>query len=194
MNTKPFPVPLARAVVSLMPPTALARIVEGVVRQMERRHPKLFKNLAELPTAIVHLCPTDLPHAFVLKTGQQPVFFGVLDDQSAKIPNARVAGTLEALIDMLEGRADGDTLFFSRDIQVTGDTAVIVGLRNTLDREEIALYDEILALCGPFEKPVGLALDIGGRVAGKVRAHLKDRLARLHEEMHKNQPQKENTP
>lgn len=162
----------------LMPSAALARWVDLIVRRMEDRHPKLFKNLALLDHAVVYLEPTDLPHRFALRMGKQ-VGFALVDEEST-IPDATISGSLQALIDMLEGREDGDALFFSRAIQVTGNTTVIVGLRNTLDREEIQIYDEVLSLCGPFAQPVGIALSALDQVARRVKA----RVAALHEELH----------
>lgn len=179
MLTSTLPVPLARAVMAFMPPAALARCVKVIVRRMEGRHPKLFKNLARLDPALVHLVPTDLPHRFALRMGSDQVSFFVLQEET-ETPDAQVSGRLESLIDMLEGRADGDTLFFSRDIDVTGDTSVIVGLRNTLDREEINLYEEVISLCGPFAPQAGFILSFLDRAAHRV----KDRVSLIHEEIH----------
>lgn len=175
MESNPLPIPLAHAALSLMPAAALSRVIEVVMRRVEGRHPKLFKNLAQLSPAQVHLVPTDLPHRFALTLGSAPVTFTLVAADQIEQPDATVSGRLEALIDMLEGRVDGDTLFFSRDIQITGDTSVIVGLRNTLDREEIDLFTEILSLCGPFAGPARMAIGFVERLAKKAREHLSSR-------------------
>lgn len=180
MKANTLPIPLARAAMMVMPSAFLARAVQVVVKRMERRHPKLFINMGRLDPALVHLEPTDLPHRFGLRMGQGQVAFYVVQDEVEQ-PDARVAGSLEALIDMLEGREDGDALFFSRDIQVTGNTTIIVGLRNTLDREEINLYDEVISLCGPFAGAAGVALSLADHVAKRIKA----RLAAVHDEMHR---------
>jgi hypothetical protein len=75
---------------------------------------------------------------------------------------------------MLEGRSDGDMMFFSRDIDISGDTAVIVGLRNTLDREEINLLDDVAALCGPFAVPARRIFGLVNGVAERVLNRLAD--------------------
>lgn len=182
MVSSQFPVPLARAALSVLPSQALERIVRIVLGKMQTRHPRLFANLARLPAATVHLDPTDTPHTFVLRLGPSDDVFSVLTED-AKQPTASVSGTLECLVDMLEGRADGDTLFFSRDITVTGDTETIVGLRNTLDREEICLLDDIVALCGPFAKPAALALDFAAHLANRLKKHVEGAHSRLHGRM-----------
>lgn len=182
MDSSSLPIPLAQAVMSVMPAAVLERAIEVVLRRMRGRFPKLFKNLGELPPATVILDPTDLPHRFLLEIGQTPVTFSVL--QGDEYPaDARVAGSLESLVDMLEGRADGDMLFFSRDIQVTGDTSIIVGLRNTLDREEIDLFAEITGLCGPFAQPARVALTFADRIARRVRGHINQ----IHDQMHRKE-------
>ncbi len=86
-----------------------------------------------------------------------------------------------ALIDLLEGRIDGDAMFFSREIEITGSTAVIVAVRNTLDREEIVITDEIAAMFGPLERPARrIALRVDTAI-GRARARIATIHARLHE-------------
>ncbi len=184
MSYRSFPVPAAKTALRLMPKPLLARVVEGVFRRMEARHPKLLKNLGRLPDALVYLEPTDLPYCFGLKMGREVSFF--LIEEGDEDPNARIAGGLEALIAMLEGREDGDALFFSREIQVTGDTEVIVALRNTLDREEMDLYEEILSLCGPFAGVADVAVTVADRAVRRVKEGLKA----LHDEMHRDEKEK----
>ena len=41
---------------------------------------------------------------------------------------AAIAGTFFNLLDMIDGTLDGDALFFSRDLQVSGDTEAVVAL------------------------------------------------------------------
>lgn len=188
MSARSFPVPLAKVALRLMPAPLLARVVEGAFHRMEARHPKLLKNLGRLENSLVYLEPTDLPHRFGLKMGREVAFF-LIGEEEGEEPDARVAGTLEALIDLLEGREDGDALFFSREIQVTGDTETIVALRNTLDREEMVLYEEVLSLCGPFAGAADLAVTVADQAARRVKKKLKS----LHDEMHRDEKKKAGT-
>ena len=183
MSNQPLPIPFARAAMSLMPAPVLSRAIEVVMRRMRRRHAKLFANLAGLPPAVVCLKPTDMPHAFRLVLGQEPVLFEVANAGHTQEPTATISGSLQALVDMLEGRADGDKLFFSRDIQITGDTSAIVGLRNTLDREEIDLFTEITSLCGPFAAPARRTITLLDSLARRIKA----RVVATHESLHQEQ-------
>ncbi|MDD2325351.1 MAG: SCP2 sterol-binding domain-containing protein [Alphaproteobacteria bacterium] len=183
MSTQPLPVPFARAAMSLMPAPVLSKAIGVVMRRMRARHAKLFANLARLNPAAVHLKPTDMPHGFKLVLGQEPVLFDVINVDDTAPPSASISGSLQALVDMLEGRADGDNLFFSREIAIAGDTEVIVALRNTLDREEIDLFTEITSLCGPFAQPARVAISLMDTAARRLRARFTGRHGVLHTEV-----------
>ena len=61
---------------------------------------------------------------------------------------------------MIDGALDGDALFFSRDLQVSGDTEAVVVLRNALDDVEGSALDSVIAAFGPLSKPVSGVLSI----------------------------------
>jgi predicted lipid carrier protein YhbT len=149
MDSTSFPLSLALLSLSLSRTSTLSRAVNVVLMRMRTRYPRLFKNLEQLPPAKVYIEPIDLSHRFILEIGQAPVLIRVVKECSSSV-DAHISGSLESLVAMLEGKVDGDTLFFSRDITITGNTAVVVALRNTLDREEINILDSIISLCGPF--------------------------------------------
>lgn len=177
MKQIPFPTPLARLAMSFAPPQLVARVTAAVLARLEKRHPKLFKNLVRLDPALVHFQPDDLPYRFALTLGREPIRFYLVRDAAEK-PDALIIGSLESLVALLEGREDGDALFFSRAIQVTGDTTIVVGLRNTLDREEIDLTEEMLGLFGPFARPAEKAVCALDVLARRARS----RLTRMYED------------
>ncbi|MDD3288602.1 MAG: SCP2 sterol-binding domain-containing protein [Alphaproteobacteria bacterium] len=181
MEQVELPLPAARVVMSLMPPPVLSRMVSALVHKMERRHPRMFKNLERLDKATVLFEPTDLPHKFILKIGSKPVSLELAAPDS-EISGAIIRGDLKSLLDMLEGRVDGDTLFFSRSIVVSGDTSVIVGLRNTLDREGLNLMDEVAAVCGPFAGSAIMAVTVFDKIAKRAKNHL----MKIHDSLHEN--------
>lgn len=157
---------------TVTPVPVMAALVEVIVCRIKRRRPKLFANLARLDPATVLIEPADLPCRFVLKLGcHEPTLELELVEIQKQAYDACVSAPLEKLLDMLEARSDGDTLFFERGIAVTGNTAVIVALRNTLDREEINLLDDILSFCGPLAKPATAALFAIDRLAHQMRKY-----------------------
>jgi predicted lipid carrier protein YhbT len=173
--------PLAAATLSLIPSPVLARLTVLLNKAMRRRHPRLVANFARLDPAVVHVFPSDLPHRFAIEFGGGKMDVRVLRDDGPKPPDAEIRGNLMALIDLLEGRIDGDAMFFSREIEITGSTAVIVAVRNTLDREEILITDEIAAIFGPLERPARrIALRVDTAIT-RARARIATIHARLHE-------------
>ncbi len=173
MQQDHLPAPIARIAMSLVPPIVLQPMVEVLMQRMRQIHPRLFKNLARLDAAVVRIEPSDLPHKFILTFGKGRVSLVLADDASAPC-DACVKGKLEALLDLLEGRTDSDMLFFSRGIEITGDTSVMVGLRNTLDREEINLLDDVATLCGPFALPARRAIMLASQAAERIKNRLAD--------------------
>lgn len=173
------PTPLA-AILSLVPPPVLARLVAMLTRSMRRRHPQLISAFARLDPAVMHVELVDVPRRFVIAFGGGRMDLRMLRAADPLPANATIRGSLAALVDLLEGRIDGDTLFFTRQIEITGSTAVIVAVRNTLDREEIIMRDEIAALFGPLERPARRIARRVDRVAGRVRSQLAATHAQLH--------------
>jgi len=180
MEQPEVPMPLAKGFLRLAPPHLLGPMLEALMRKIEERHPRLFANLERLDPALVSFEVLDLPHVFSLRFGGGKACLRVVPEGDSEKPDAVIRGRLSSLLDMLEGRTDGDTLFFARDITVTGDSSVVVGLRNTLDREALNVMDEVLSFCGPFAKPAGMGLSILERV-GK---HVRNRIEVFHENLH----------
>jgi predicted lipid carrier protein YhbT len=174
MDEDGFPIILARGMIGMMPPPLLERGAAVLMRKMRRNHPDLFRNLAALDRTTLRIEPTDLPHRFVLSFGEKPPTLALAraGDPPA---NATLKGSLESLLALLEGRIDSDALFFTREIVITGDTSAVVALRNTLDRETIALLDEATSLFGPFAR-VGRSAVL--RWEGRAE-RFRDRLAAL---------------
>lgn len=172
MDHADFPIILVRGMMRFLPPPILDRGAALLMRKMGRNHPELFRNLAKLGHRTIHIEPTDLPHRFLLTFGDGPPRLSLA--RAANAPaDATVKGTLEALLALLEGRIDSDTLFFTREIAITGDTSAVVALRNTLDRDTISLLDEATSLLGPLRRVGRRAALRWDRRAGLLRDRLK---------------------
>lgn len=142
-------------------------LLERVLTLFARRHPRAFAAMAELPRAVVLLDPADQPAALALEVGPRVRLALVGRDaigRDAVTPDAAVRGPLAALMDLLQGRIDGDALFFRRELRIEGDTALVVALRNALDGEDIDLAADVAAALGP----AGFAVPLLRR--GVVRA------------------------
>lgn len=175
----PTPLALLRGAATVLPPRVAAGLAAAVMRSLQRTHPKLLPNLAQLEPATVHILPTDLSYGFELTVGREPIVLTAID-RNSRGADASVAASIATLVDLLEGRIDSDTLFFRRDLIVSGNTAVIVGLRNVLDRDELNVGDEIAAALGPL----GLPLRAAARVLNRALDSLGARVAAMHRTLH----------
>lgn len=141
------PVLLLGLPLSLVPRRALDLVLADVMRLAARRHPRLLDRLAPLNGAHVLIEPSDLPVRFSLRFVPGTPILRIADEET---PSAVVRGPLADLLALLEGRLDGDALFFARQLSVEGDTETIVTLRNALEGEEIDLMQLLLERAGPF--------------------------------------------
>jgi predicted lipid carrier protein YhbT len=164
-----FPAPLACAM-RVAPLGPLRFACDRLVAGLTKRRPRLFERLGEHVSKSVTIDPTDLPIAFRLSPDPERPRLEVARSFDAELSDARIAGPLAALLGLIHGAYDGDALFFSRDLVIEGDTALIVALRNALDNEEINLVDEAAALFGPFSslvaRPLGDASKLAQRLTG----------------------------
>lgn len=179
MDESRLPVPLARVALRMMPAPVLNRLTYLLIRRMQKLHPSLFQNLARLNAATVCIEPSDLPHRFILKFGCGPVSLRTSGRAEASF-DAIVRGKLESLLNLLEGRIDSDMMFFSREISISGDTSVVVALRNTLDREEIHLLNDVSAMCGPVARPARKVIFRANKVMEKIEASMTRAYERAH--------------
>lgn len=163
----------------MLPRPVLAKLATAVFRGLGRTHPRLLGNLARLEPAVVDIAPVDLPYRFELTVGREPVTLAITDRRKSDA-DAEVAASVATLVDLLEGRIDSDTLFFRRDLTISGNTSVIVGLRNVLDREELSLADELAALFGPLGPPARTVARLLDRVLDRLGA----RAAAMHRTLH----------
>ncbi|MHA1537395.1 MAG: ubiquinone anaerobic biosynthesis accessory factor UbiT [Alphaproteobacteria bacterium] len=150
------PVLLAGIALRPLPPVLLQPILNLAMAKISRRHPGLFDRLTGLEGATFLIDPIDLPICFHLRASPPPRLTAVADDAHPEAPIiASIRGPLLTLIQLLEGKLDGDALFFSRDLVVEGDTEAVVRLRNAVDGAGIDVMEEILSLFGPFSRPAG---------------------------------------
>lgn len=163
------PDPLARAL-GAVPLALIQRPLARVVAGVARRHPSLFARLGRHAAMTYLIDPTDLPIALRLWPRADSPALEVLRTPTRAPWDARIAGPLAALLDMVHGAADGDALFFSRDLAIEGDTEAVLALRNAIDDAEIDLLAELAAALGPIgrlaERPARALLPIAERLTG----------------------------
>ncbi len=159
----------------LVPPALMAPFLSAALRAMIRRHPEIFRRLETLGEADFLIDPIDLPVWFRLRpAGAAPS----LTLHRGSLPDTGWTAALRApfwtLIDLLEGRLDGDAAFFGRDIAIEGDMEAVLTLRNALEEGEVRVLADLLPLLGPVAGPVRHLLDralpLATRMEGRLRA------------------------
>jgi predicted lipid carrier protein YhbT len=145
-----------------------------------RRHGAMLDRLADFAGATCLVVPHDLPAAFLitLRSPPQAPRLQLVDPAKVKEPRAIIRADIATLVELLEGRIDGDALFFSRDLIVEGDMEVVVALRNAVDDAGIDLIADATSALGPFAAP---AERLGRSVTGfAARLHRRFNPARDH--------------
>lgn len=122
---------------------ALSHLMRGVAT----RHPSILRRLGAHGGARVLIDVTDAPVLLLM----EPALRRLTAHRRTRPPQATatIRGRLAAFLAMLHGTEDGDALFFSGDLEIGGDTAAVLALRNALDDAELDLTEELAALAGP---------------------------------------------
>jgi len=141
-----------------MPLALIQPVLTHIAAHVARSRPELFSRLGPHSEKLFMIDPIDLPFVLLLRpTAERPYLVASRRHPRPK-HDAAIAGSFLNLIGMMEGSLDGDALFFSRDLRVSGDTEAVVALRNALDDVEGSALDSIIAAFGPLAAPLQLGL------------------------------------
>lgn len=141
---------LCRAI-DRLPLAIVQRLVETIFQRALQQHPGLFDRLGPQAGKRFRFTPTDLDLSFVIHPALRSI--RVYRKDKAPPVAAAVSGPLLTLLALLEGRLDGDAVFFSRGLTVTGDMEAMLALRNGLDDCGFDLPRDLSGLAGPFARP-----------------------------------------
>ena len=154
---------LQRAPGVLLRPVPLALlqpVFSRIASHVAQSRPELFARLGSHAGKRFLIDPIDLPFVLVLTPRAELPQLTVHRRHAHPPYDARIAGTLSNLLAMIDGSVDGDALFFSRALRVTGDTEAVVALRNALDDFEGSALESVVGSFGPLTAPATLALSM----------------------------------
>lgn len=154
----PLPLPLA----------PLNRVLSRLMRRVAARHPAILRRLGPQAGVAVLIDVTDAPVLLLM----EPALRRLTTHRRSRPPEAGAAirGRLAAFLSMIHGTEDGDALFFSGELEISGDTAAVLALRNALDDAELDLTEELAGMGGPGAGLVRGALALVARQSGLVLA------------------------
>lgn len=168
----PFtPVLLAGIAARPLSPRLLQPLVNKIFRRFHEAQPDLFGRLSALNDPTYFIDPCDLPFAFILDGDGENAYVEIVREKTRPTA-ATIRGPLMGLLDLLEGRIDGDALFFSRTLTIEGDTEAVVALRNAVDGADIDIVETVLPAFGPLSRPLHGMARVGGRIFERARKDL----------------------
>lgn len=129
-------------------------LLSRVVRKITIRHPSLFARLGDHKTSDFLIDPIELPFALHLQPNPQAPVFMAVSREAAPHAEATIRGKFMLLLELIDSEQDGDAAFFSRDLEVLGNTEAVVRLRNALDDVEGSIAEETADMFGPFGRAV----------------------------------------
>ena len=145
-SNHPWPLPLLR----FLPLPLLQPILTLIGTQVASAQPDIFARLGPHAQKSFVIDPTDLPFVLVLTPRPDAPALNARRRGDVPFSNARIAGSFLDLFDLIDGSLDGDALFFSRKLLVTGDTEAVVALRNALDDVDGGITESIKNAFGPL--------------------------------------------
>lgn len=133
-----------------LPPVPLAplsMLFSRLMRHVLSRHPSILRRMGPSAGARFLIEVTDMPFPILLEPSLRRLT--VVSPRAIPAHDTQIRGKLRAFLAMLHAQEDGDALFFSGELEISGDTTAVVALRNALDDAEIDLTDELATLAGP---------------------------------------------
>ncbi|MGX8012393.1 ubiquinone anaerobic biosynthesis accessory factor UbiT [Mesorhizobium sp. ORM8.1] len=123
------------------------------LRSLARRQPRLFERLGEHRSTCYFIDPIDLAFAFIVVPDGERAIVRVVRKSEIATSSVLIKGPLLTLLSLLDGTLDGDALFFSRAISISGRTEAVLALRNTIEDAELSPAD-LLGLRGHLARLV----------------------------------------
>lgn len=127
---------------------AVQPLLARVVRRIADTHPTLFARLGPHQATDFLIDPVELPFALHLRPDPQALVFRAVPRDAAPRAGATIRGRFMLLLELVDSEEDGDAAFFSRDLEVSGDTEAVVRLRNALDDVDGSIAEETAKMFG----------------------------------------------
>lgn len=139
------------------PELLLKPVLSFVLSTITQKYPEIFERLGEYQKKRFLINPTDMPFVFLLMPDSRaPAILPYKNKEDVSF-DAAISGTFLKLKDLIDGKLDGDALFFSRDLTIEGDTEAVLALRNAIDDVDLDLIEEIKSALGPLGIPLQFA-------------------------------------
>jgi len=152
-----------------MPLFMLQPVLSYIVRKVAAEMPSVFNRLGPHKQACFVIDPINLPFVLELKPDPDNLSFRACARNAVPECDARISGKFFDLLQLIDCDQDGDAMFFSRGLDIAGDTEAVVSLRNALDDIDGSLAARVAEMFGP---PGRMMLSALRRGAGYTPATL----------------------
>ncbi|MBF0427812.1 MAG: SCP2 sterol-binding domain-containing protein [Magnetococcales bacterium] len=150
---------------TLIPKPATAVTLGVVLNLFFKRYPELKERLKELSGKIFEFHVEDQDQSFFMEVdGDGQVLVHTYSDS---LPHVVMAGSAGAFLSLLFSTTDPDSLFFSRQLKLSGETDTGLRFKNILDNVEIDWDKELTVLFGAATARMLLSLAKQARQLGE---------------------------
>ncbi|MFQ5622508.1 MAG: SCP2 domain-containing protein [Paracoccaceae bacterium] len=158
-----------------MPPLplfVLQPVLHRIVTRIAAENPGMFNRLGPHRRDVFLIDPVNMPFRLLLRPDPDDLMFRAVSRRETPAHDAGIAGRFLDLLRLMDADEDGDALFFSRELTVTGDTEAVVCLRNALDDVEGSIADRVARMFGP---PGRVALSVLRRAGARGDVNTEER-------------------
>ncbi|MEO5345354.1 MAG: SCP2 sterol-binding domain-containing protein [Magnetococcus sp. YQC-9] len=128
-------------------PKPVTAVTLGIVLNLFfKRYPELKERLTELAGKIFEFHVEDLSQSFFMEVTEAGEV--LIHTYSDSLPHVVMSGKGAAFLSLLFSTTDPDSLFFSRQLQLSGETDTGLRFKNILDNVEIDWEKELAVLFG----------------------------------------------
>ncbi len=145
---RPKPPSLIRRSTQRLSCVVVQPLLTHIVRRVAARHPSLFARLGAHQTSDFIIDPVGFPFVLHLRPDPNDLEFTAIPRVSVQTATATIRGRFLLLLELLDSEVDGDAAFFSRDLELTGDTEAVLRLRNALDDVDGSIAEEAAGMFG----------------------------------------------
>lgn len=140
---------VSRFALKAIPLFVVQAALDRIVVNVHRDRPRLFVRMGAAAKNTILIDPTDMPFVILLSPDDRKPSMQAFRSSDEVTSDAQIKGTFPALFRMIDAQLDGDALFFSRDLKITGDLETVVALRNAMDDVDGSIAGDVAALFGP---------------------------------------------
>lgn len=141
----------------------LQPLLQYIVGRVAAQSPEILERLGVHRGTRFLIDPVDLPFVLLLRPTPGDLVLRAYARSELPAHDARIAGKFMLLVRLVDCEEDGDAMFFSRGLTISGDTEAVVTLRNALDDVEGSIAARVADLLGP---PGRAALAVMRRLGG----------------------------